>query len=104
VCGGKGKEPDPRPRGPRGPGLGFLVSMSVRGTSFLPFAYVIAANVFFLLFVIVILIVVVVIDRSRVHVHMPMSYRASKGTTIAPQHTGNNGCKSWGLVDRWCGV
>ena len=33
----------------------------------------------------VIIIVVVVIDRSRVHVHMPISYRASKGTPIAPQ-------------------
>jgi hypothetical protein len=54
-------------------------------------------------FLIVFVIVVVVIDRSRVHVHMPMSYRASKGTPIAPQHTGNNGCKSWGLVDRFGG-
>ena len=49
---------------------------------------------------VVIVIVVVVIDRSRVHVHMPMPYRAPKGTPIAPQHTGNNGCKSWGLVNR----
>jgi len=43
-------------------------------------------------------------NRIRVHVHMPISYKASKGTPIAPQHTGNNGCKSWGLVDRFGGV
>jgi hypothetical protein len=42
-------------------------------------------------FAVVIVIVIVVSDRSRVHIHMPISYRASKGTPIAPQHTGNNG-------------
>ena len=43
----------------------------------------------------------------RVHVHMPMSYRASKGTPRAPQHTGNGlgmqpakGCESASMQQR----
>ena len=67
-------------------------------TAFSPFCLVLSRGM------VVIVNAIVVIDRSRVHVHMPMSYRASKGTPIAPQHTPNNGCKSWGLVDRFGGV
>jgi hypothetical protein len=43
-------------------------------------------------------------NRSRVHVQMPVLYKASKGIPKAPQQTGNNECKSWGLVDRFGGV